>query len=34
MVAAIGSGGPDGWRRFLDDFIATQSGGLDFDCQR
>ena len=34
MVAAIGTGGPDGWRRFLDDFIATQSGGLDFDCQR
>ena len=34
MVAAVGTGGPDGWRRFLDDFTDTQAGGLDFGCQR
>ena len=32
MVAAVGAGGPDGWRRFLDEFMATQSAGLDFNC--
>jgi len=30
MVAAAGTGGADGWRRFLDDFAASQSNGIDF----
>ena len=33
MVAAAGAGGPDGWRHFLADFAATQSGGIDFDAR-
>ena len=30
MVAAVGKGGPDGWRRFVDEFTDTQSKGIDF----
>lgn len=33
MVAAAGTGGPDGWRRFLADFAGTQSGGIEFDAR-
>ena len=33
MVAAAGTGGPDGWRRFLGDFADTQSRGLDFNAR-
>ena len=32
MVAATGTGGPDGWQRFLADFTETQSGGIDFNA--
>ncbi len=31
MVAAAGRGGADGWQKFLDEFIATQSSGVDLD---
>lgn len=33
MIAAAGTGGPDGWRRFLADFAGTQSGGIEFDAR-
>jgi hypothetical protein len=33
MVAAVGACGPDGWRRFLNEFMSTQAGGLDFNCE-
>lgn len=33
MVAAAGRGGADGWRRFLAEFAATQSRGIDLNCK-
>ena len=33
MVAAAGTGGPDGWQRFLADFTETQSDGIDFNAR-
>ena len=31
MVAAAGTGGPDGWRRFVDEFAESQAGGMDLN---
>lgn len=33
MVAAYGRGGTDGWREFINDFINTQSNGIDLNCK-
>ena len=33
MVAAAGKGGPDGWRRFVSEFIDTQSKGIDLNSK-
>ena len=33
MVAAAGTGGADGWRKFLGDFADTQSRGVDLNCK-
>ena len=33
MVAAAGRGGADGWRKFLDEFVYTQSNGVDVNCK-
>ena len=33
MVAAAGTGGPGGWRKFLREFADTQSNGLDFEVR-
>jgi len=33
IVATAGTGGPDGWRRFLGEFADTQSDGLDFNAR-